>query len=91
MFIVIAYDISDNKRRTRLHKALKHFGFAVQESVFECHLTSGQLSRLKALLDALIDPQLDHVRLYYLCEACQRRNEMTPASVVTADSPIVIV
>ena len=91
MFIVIAYDISDNQRRTRLHKALKHFGFAVQESVFECHLTDGQLARLKGMVAALIDPRVDHVRVYYLCEACQRRNEMTEASLVTADPPVVIV
>ena len=91
MFIVIAYDISDNQRRTRLHKTLKHFGFAVQESVFECHLTDAQLGHLKAVVAALVDPRVDQVRFYYLCEACQRRNEMTEASLVTADPPVVIV
>ena len=91
MFVVIAYDISDNRRRTRLHKTLKHFGFAVQESVFECHLTDAQLGHLKAVAASVVDPRLDQVRFYYLCEACQRRNEMTEASLITGDPAVVIV
>jgi len=37
-FIVLAYDIPDDRRRTKLFKTLKRFGFPVQESVFEFHL-----------------------------------------------------
>lgn len=33
---VIVYDISNNKRRTKLHTALKNYGSPVQYSVFEC-------------------------------------------------------
>ncbi|MCS6805410.1 MAG: CRISPR-associated endonuclease Cas2, partial [Blastocatellia bacterium] len=38
MFIVISYDVQEDKRRTRIHKALKSYGQWVQYSVFECEL-----------------------------------------------------
>ena len=38
MFIVISYDIPDNKRRTKVMKTLKNFGAHVQYSVVECEL-----------------------------------------------------
>jgi CRISPR-associated protein Cas2 len=91
MFIVVAYDISDDRRRGRLHTALKHFGMAVQESVFECHLTVSQLWRMKALVEQVIDPRVDQVRYYFLCEACARRNEATFASKLTSDPPVIVV
>jgi CRISPR-associated protein Cas2 len=91
MFIIVAYDISEDRRRTRLHKALKHFGYAVQYSVFECHLTASQLMRMKAMINQLIDPRVDQVRFYFLCEACAHRNEATDASILTSDPPVIVI
>lgn len=91
MFIIVSYDISDNRRRARLHRALRHFGIGVQESVFECHLSASQLWRMKAIIEKLIDPTIDHVRYYFLCEACARRNEATSASRTTSDPPVIII
>jgi CRISPR-associated protein Cas2 len=91
MFIIVAYDISDDRRRARLHKALKHFGYGVQYSVFECHLSVSQLWRMKAMIEQLIDPRVDQVRYYFLCEACARRNEATAASRLTSDPPVIVV
>ncbi|MBL8208273.1 MAG: CRISPR-associated endonuclease Cas2 [Blastocatellia bacterium] len=85
MFIVLAYDIADNRRRTRLHKALKRFGTAVQYSVFEFHLNAAQLLRLKQFVAREIEPQEDHVRYYYLCEQCQQRLDTTPCSHRTSN------
>ena len=45
---LIAYDIRDNKRRSRLHKLLSGYGQAVQKSVFLCHLPPAQARRLTA-------------------------------------------
>jgi CRISPR-associated protein Cas2 len=85
MFIVLAYDIPDNRRRTRLHKALKRFGTAVQYSVFEFHLNAAELLRLKQFVAREIEPHEDQVRYYYLCEQCQQRIDATPCSHRTAD------
>ena len=67
MFVVVAYDIADNRRRTRVMKMLKGFGEHVQESVFECDLNGQQHRRMLKLLRKLIDVDADNVRIYYLC------------------------
>ena len=85
MFIVLAYDSPDDRRRARLHKALKRFGSAVQYSVFEFHLKPAEVIRLKQFVAREIDPYQDQVRYYYLCENCQPRTEATPCSQHTSD------
>lgn len=87
---VIAYDISDDHRRTRLFKRLKRYGTAVQESVFECHLTPAEFVVMRNDIERLIDPAADQVRYYHLCEHCARRIQATQASVRTSD-PVAIV
>jgi len=91
MFIVVAYDISDDKRRTRLHKSLKRFGHPVQESVFEFHLNATELLRLKDFVNRVIDPETDQVRIYFICESCRRQTEATRPSRMTDDPFAVIV
>lgn len=87
---VIAYDISDDRRRTRLFKALKSYGTPVQESVFECHLTTNQFTQMRQEVERLIEPAVDQVRYYNLCDACSNRIQATRASVLTSD-PVAIV
>ena len=70
MFVLVSYDIPNDKRRTRVMKALKDFGTRVQYSVFECDLTAEQLLRLRQRLRGLVNPKEDDVRLYFLCESC---------------------
>lgn len=90
MFIILAYDIPDNRRRTRLFKTLKRYGSPVQESVFEFHLDAGELLRLKRAVNAVIDAAQDQVRFYQLCPTCHARTEMTPPSRQT-DNPVVVI
>src|SRR5262249_30886621 len=76
MFVVISYDIRDDRRRGRIFKALKNFGQWMQFSVFECELDRANFLRLKDRLDHLIDAeQEDSVRFYFLCEGCKRQVE----------------
>lgn len=39
MYMVVSYDIENDKRRGRIHRILKSFGQWMQYSVFECDLT----------------------------------------------------
>lgn len=87
---VVAYDISNDRRRTRLFKTLKRYGMAVQESVFECHLTADQFIRMRREVESVIDPRVDQVRYYDLCLKCVPRVLVTAASRVTSD-PVAIV
>jgi CRISPR-associated protein Cas2 len=76
VFVVISYDIKDDKRRSRIFKTLKNFGQWMQFSVFECELDKANFLRLKDRLDHLIDAEKeDSIRFYFLCEGCKRQVE----------------
>lgn len=88
---VIVYDISDDRRRTRLHTALLDFGTPVQYSVFECWLTPASLKKLQARVRKVIRPRKDHVRYYYLCAACAGRARTTQAGEMTRVKDVIVV
>jgi CRISPR-associated protein Cas2 len=72
---VIAYDIPDNKRRTKVHKMLLGYGKWTQYSLFECFLTRKQVVFLRSrLTEHLIDSE-DSVRFYPLCASCVSKVE----------------
>jgi CRISPR-associated protein Cas2 len=73
MFVVVSYDIPDDKRRLKVMKMLRGFGHHAQYSVFECRLKRRDLRRLQKGLKALIREEEDDVRLYLLCEQCVPR------------------
>ncbi len=75
MHIVISYDISEDKRRTKIHNILKSYGEWVQYSVFECALTNTQYAKLRSRLSKLIKPETDSIRFYFLCACCQAKVE----------------
>lgn len=83
MFIVVSYDVVDDRRRTKVHKLLKNFGTRVQYSVFECQLEANELKRLQKRLRPLIDLKEDSVRFYQLCEVCLPKAEVVGAGEVT--------
>ena len=55
--LYVAYDISEQRRRTRLHRLLRGFGEPVQESVFLCWVDAVRQRRLGMLLDDFIRAQ----------------------------------
>ena len=69
-FFVVAYDIPDDRRRTKIHKALSGFGQWTQYSLFECFLTSKERVLLWDKLNRILLPEEDSVRFYPLCEGC---------------------
>ena len=75
MQVVVSYDISEDKRRTKIHKILKSYGQWMQYSVFECDLTDMQYARLRSRLSKLIKPDQDSIRFYFLCRCCKDKVE----------------
>jgi len=73
MLIIVAYDIQDNKKRTRLHKLLKGYGMPVQYSVFECHLNQKQFKKLQSETSVYLGEENDSIVYYCLCESCQKK------------------
>ena len=47
---VVAYDIPDDKRRTKVHKVLCGYGAWTQYSLFECWLNRRQILELRVKL-----------------------------------------
>lgn len=74
VFVVISYDIPDDKRRLKVAKLLLDYGGQrVQWSVFECYITSRNLDRLRGRLHEVFNVEQDSIRFYLLCDACQPR------------------
>jgi CRISPR-associated protein Cas2 len=90
-FVVVVYDISNDRRRTRLHNKLLDFGTPVQYSVFECLLDEEGLERMREAVMRVIRPRVDRVRFYYLCAGCVKRTEVTSGREVLSDEPDTLV
>lgn len=75
MYVVVSYDISEDKRRTKIHDILKSYGHWVQYSIFECDLTETQYAKLRSRLSKLIKSETDNIRFYFLCACCQGKIE----------------
>lgn len=76
MLVVVCYDIQDDRRRIKIHQTLQDYGQWVQYSVFECDLTPARFQQLKARLKRLLGKaKEDSIRFYFLCQACQKRQE----------------
>ena len=63
---LIAYDIADPKRLSKVHRTLKRQGLPVQYSVFTVVIKRKALLALLADLDELIHPAKDDIRCYRL-------------------------
>lgn len=74
-FFVVAYDITSNKRRTKVHKILSGFGEWTQYSLFELFVNDKELVLLQNKLEKVLDPKHDSVRFYPLCGLCVKRVE----------------
>jgi CRISPR-associated protein Cas2 len=87
---VIAYDISDDRRRTKIHKILSGFGAWTQFSLFECFLSKKELVLLKSKLAKHIENTQDSVRFYPLCANCLEKVETVGGSPPTEDTLFIV-
>ena len=65
-FVIIAYDITDDKRRLALARELLNFGYRVQYSVFEALLEPSEIRALQSVVLGIINEEEDSVRIYVL-------------------------
>ena len=89
MFIVVCYDIPDDKRRNKVGKLLEGFGARVQKSVFECDLTSKQTQHMKQRMAKILKNTEDSVRYYSLCAQCVTKVEIINGPPVT-ENPVSV-
>lgn len=79
------YDIDGDRDRAWAAKELKRHGHRVQESVFECFLTSADLDALRQRFRERL-PATDDVAFFPLCKAC-RGKALTSAGKKTVALP----
>ena len=71
MNYLITYDISDDKKRTKLSTILDEYGERVNYSVYECSLSQRER---RVVLDKIeffsIIDRYDSIRFYHICKNC---------------------
>ncbi|NOZ68771.1 MAG: CRISPR-associated endonuclease Cas2 [Deferribacteres bacterium] len=83
-FVVVAYDIRDDRRRLKVMNTLLDFGGKrVNYSVFECLLPETKLVKAKREIERIIDKKKDNIRYYILCEACIKLIETQGVDIST--------
>lgn len=66
MFIIVSYDITDDRLRNKLYETLKDYGNSVQYSIFECNLNKNQFFDMKKKTDEFIKSKKDSIRYYII-------------------------
>jgi CRISPR-associated protein Cas2 len=70
--VVVAYDVRDDRRRTRLATVLLGFGARIQGSVYELWIDGQRLERMWAMVGQEVAAE-DYVRCYIICGGCEGR------------------
>ncbi len=64
LYILVIYDIVDNRRRVKFSDKMSGYGFRVQKSAFEAMITDNLYKKLLTEIPSLIDQSIDTVRVY---------------------------
>ena len=72
MKYLVTYDISNDKRRTKLSDILDGYGVRVNYSVYEIEVNQTKFDKLlyEIELKKLINKKYDSFRFYHICENC---------------------
>jgi CRISPR-associated protein Cas2 len=89
-FLVVSYDISQDRRRRKVMKLMKNYGRHVQYSVFECELRPREIAALKRRITPLLEEK-DNVRFYYISEDDVSRIECLAGDGIERDPLTYIV
>jgi CRISPR-associated protein Cas2 len=91
-FYVIAYDVTNDKRRKKVVKLLEKFGKRSNYSVFECMVTDSQLAIIRKSLLAIIDTKdCDSIAFYPICLNCYSKIfYYPPKSLANPKNTVVI-
>ena len=91
MFLVMAYDCSDDKRRLKVAEIMLDCGYRVQYSVFEAGLDQDLLNELIGRLKKIVNPQEDSIRIYHICQRCLDQTQLFGDAQLTNQEKVFIV
>lgn len=90
-FVLVVYDIPDDRRRTKLHDRLLDFGSPVQYSVFECLVDATEMKKMQKVILRTISVRRDHVRIYTLCAMCRAKTWVSGGQEALEDKVAIVV
>ena len=64
IYILVIYDIIDNRRRQHFSKMMEGYGIRVQKSCFEAYLSETLYEKILKEIPSQIAPEEDSVRVY---------------------------
>ena len=88
VFVLIIYDIVNNKRRVRLSKYLQGFGFRIQKSAFEALVQEKVYRKMISGLDQFVTDD-DNIRVYKIIGKGQVKNYGKQVSNETEETIII--
>jgi CRISPR-associated protein Cas2 len=87
MLTLVAYDICDPKRLTRVARVCEDYGVRVQYSVFECRLEQDEFTDLWLKLIEEIDEKEDRLVAYKI-DARSARETLTAGTMVCSEKAV---
>jgi CRISPR-associated protein Cas2 len=84
---VIAYDISDDRRRSHVAAVLQAYGDRIQRSVFVCMTEPELITEIRSRVAGIIKPETDSVYVFRQCAACWEAVGIHGQATVTDDPP----
>jgi CRISPR-associated protein Cas2 len=89
-FLLVSYDISNDRRRYKVMKAMKDYGARVQYSVFECRLLPAEILKLKKRLKPYVRQPQDSIRFYFIGAEDVPRIQVLGSGRVTEEKSVFI-
>ncbi|MDE2059044.1 MAG: CRISPR-associated endonuclease Cas2 [candidate division NC10 bacterium] len=95
MFVLVSYDVNTQdaegrKRLRNIAKTCQNWGQRVQFSVFECIVDPAQWTKLREKLIAIMNPEKDSLRFYFLGSNWKGRVEHVGAKpTLDQEGPLV--
>ncbi len=91
MLYLIAYDVSEDKKRNKIAQLLKGYGRRVEKSIFECDLTSYKHEKVVAYLRMIIIHPEDRCHIYPVCVNCAAKKIVIGEDIEMEWGEVVIV
>lgn len=88
---LVVYDIAHPRRIAKVAAILLNYGMRVQKSIFEVRLHEQSLEQMQRRLRKVIDPAVDGIKIFRLCEGCRTRKGGIGKVLFLQDTPAWII
>lgn len=70
MNMIVAYDIANPRRLSKIARVMKDYGFRVQKSIFEVEVDEAAFREMRRRTEAVMSLAEDGVKYFSLCGRC---------------------